>query len=79
MLTFEEILFDITIYDDSYWERENNTYIDGSAGKLITIKDICQQFNFTEDEDQKKIGPTDPVDIGPKVSSSNRTLTQFQC
>ena len=68
MIAYEEILMEIKIYDDAYID-DNNEFFEGGEGKLISYKDFCQQFNYTEEGDRERIGPTDPVDIGPKVSS----------
>ena len=68
MIAYEEILMDIKIYEDAYID-DNNEFFEGGEGKLISYDDFCQQFNYTEEGDRKRIGPTGPVDIGPKVSA----------
>lgn len=73
MIAYEEILMQIKIYDDAYID-DNNEFFEGGEGKLISYKDFCQQFNYTEEGDQKRIGPTDPVDLGPKCFTTQKPL-----
>ena len=67
MIDFEEIMFNLTIYDDAFIGEKSEVNLGGN-GTLISFEDICQQFNLTEDEEQDVIGPTPPKELGPKVS-----------
>ena len=68
-------MYNVSIYDDALVDEDNKIQY-GGAGKLINLHDICQQYNLTEEEDQEKIGPTEPVVLGPKVILSYQKLTQ---
>ena len=70
MIDFDTELRKVWILDDGFYGRRSNkplTY--GTNGKNITLVDICEQFNYTTDEDDEneQIGYTPRVKLGPKV------------
>ena len=72
MIDWENKMFNVTIYDDAIVTDENEfTY--GGEGEIIGLKQMCQEYNLTTDEDQEKVGPTDPVELEPKVSPMHRS------
>lgn len=73
MIDFETIMYNVSIYDDALVDEDNKIQ-PGGAGKLINLRDICQQYNLTEEEDQEKIGPTEPVVLGPKCFTTQKPL-----
>ena len=67
MIDWENKMYNVTIFDDALVTDEN-VFTYGGEGKIIGLKDMCKEFNLTVDEDQEKVGPTDPVPLEPKVS-----------
>lgn len=65
MIDWENKMFNVTIFDDAIVTDEN-VFTYGGEGKIIGLKDMCKEFNLTVDEDQEKVGPTDPVELEPK-------------
>ena len=47
MLDFEELMFDVWIYDDAFWDQKGTgkPIEPGGNGKVIRLADICQEYN----------------------------------
>ena len=55
MIEFENIMYNVTINDDGFFpETSIPNWGGGEGSKIISLVDICEQFNLTEDEDANR-------------------------
>ena len=65
------MIYSVKVLDDGEWPTRQgvDALVWGTVGKPIGLADICDQFNYTVDEDETdQIGYTPRVELGPKVS-----------
>ena len=77
MVEFERMILTTSVYSDGHMGGDETvpTYGGGEGSYLVSFADMCQQFNFTvDDKDDKQIGYTPRVILGPKCFSTQRPL-----
>ena len=69
MIDFEEeVLYAVKVNADAYGANQS---------KEVSLADICQQFNYVEDDDLENRGPTPRVTLGPKVGIKFISVTSI--
>ena len=77
MIKYEEALYNVTVPDDARYPGDAKEPFPGGGegSKDLTLYDVCQQFNYTVDDDEDdKIGYTERVELGPKCFVTQRLL-----
>ena len=56
MIEYDEALYNVTVNDDGTYppDATEPSYGGGEGSKKINLADVCQQFNFTEEDDEEE-------------------------